>query len=64
MLLVGFEPTIQVFEWEKTVHAVDCAATVIGLHGITAQAIVRFIVMATRKPESSIIFISMLHYRC
>jgi hypothetical protein len=28
---VGFEPTIPVFEWAKTVHALDSAATVIGL---------------------------------
>jgi hypothetical protein len=27
---VGFEPTIPVFEWAKTFHALDCAATVIG----------------------------------
>jgi hypothetical protein len=27
---VGFEPTISVFEQEKTVHALDGAATVIG----------------------------------
>jgi hypothetical protein len=27
---VGFEPTIPTFEREKTVHALDCAATVIG----------------------------------
>jgi hypothetical protein len=27
---VGFEPTIPVFEWVKTVHALDRAATVIG----------------------------------
>jgi hypothetical protein len=27
---VGFEPTITVFEWVKTVHALDHAATVIG----------------------------------
>jgi hypothetical protein len=26
---VGFEPTIPVFEWAKTVHALDSAATVI-----------------------------------
>jgi hypothetical protein len=25
-----FEPTISVFEWAKTVHALDRAATVIG----------------------------------
>jgi hypothetical protein len=27
----GFEPTIAVFEWVKTFHALDRAATVIGL---------------------------------
>jgi hypothetical protein len=27
---VGIEPTIPVFERAKTVHALDCAATVIG----------------------------------
>jgi hypothetical protein len=27
---VGFEPTIPVFERAKTVHALDCAAIVIG----------------------------------
>jgi hypothetical protein len=27
---VGFEPTVQVFERAKTVHALDRAATVIG----------------------------------
>jgi hypothetical protein len=30
MLRVGFEPRIPVFEWTKTVHALDSAATVIG----------------------------------
>jgi hypothetical protein len=30
MPLVGFEPTIPVFERTKTVHALDRAATVIG----------------------------------
>jgi hypothetical protein len=30
MSRVGFEPTIQVFERVKTVHALDRAATVIG----------------------------------
>jgi hypothetical protein len=29
---VGFEPTIPAFEREKTVHAIDRAATVIGVH--------------------------------
>jgi hypothetical protein len=27
---VGFEPTTPVFEWAKTVHALDRAATVVG----------------------------------
>jgi hypothetical protein len=27
---VGFETTIPVFEREKTVHALDCTATVVG----------------------------------
>jgi hypothetical protein len=31
MSQVGFEPTIPVFEWAKTVHALDRAATVIGM---------------------------------
>jgi hypothetical protein len=30
MSVVGFEPTIPVFERTKTVHALDRAATVIG----------------------------------
>jgi hypothetical protein len=30
MPVVGFEPTIPAFERAKTVHALDCAATVIG----------------------------------
>jgi hypothetical protein len=30
MSLVGFEPTIPVFEWAKMVHSLDHAATVIG----------------------------------
>jgi hypothetical protein len=28
---VRFKPTIPVFEWEKTVHMLDSAATVIGI---------------------------------
>jgi hypothetical protein len=31
---VGFEPTISAFEREKTFHALDRAATVIGSHDI------------------------------
>jgi hypothetical protein len=32
MLRVGFEPKIPVFEWTKTVHALDRAAAVIGMN--------------------------------
>jgi hypothetical protein len=28
---MGFEPTIPVFEWEKAIHALVSAATMIGL---------------------------------
>jgi hypothetical protein len=31
MPCVGFEPTILALEWAKTVHALDRAATVIGI---------------------------------
>jgi hypothetical protein len=31
MSWVGFEPTIPVFEWVKTFHALDCVATVISI---------------------------------
>jgi hypothetical protein len=34
MLRVVFQPTSPVFKRAKTVHALDRAATVIGLHGI------------------------------
>jgi hypothetical protein len=34
---VGFEPTIPVFEWGKTVHASDRAATVIDKNIITSN---------------------------
>jgi hypothetical protein len=34
---VGFEPTIQVFERAKTVHALDRAATGIGVIGFLPQ---------------------------
>jgi hypothetical protein len=33
---VGLEPTIPVFEWAKTVHALDRAATVTGRRSIGA----------------------------
>jgi hypothetical protein len=31
MSQVGFEPTIPVFEWAKTIYALDRAAAVIGV---------------------------------
>jgi hypothetical protein len=38
MPLVGFEPTISLFELAKTVHALDLTATLIG----TVQRLLRF----------------------
>jgi hypothetical protein len=34
---VGFEPTIPAFEWAKTVHDLDRAATVIGIINIRTE---------------------------
>jgi hypothetical protein len=34
MPLVGFEPTIPIFEWAKGVHALDGAATAIDIQKI------------------------------
>jgi hypothetical protein len=34
---VGFEHTITVYERAKIVHALDCAATVIGVHTHTTE---------------------------
>jgi hypothetical protein len=31
MSRVGYEPAIPVFDWTKTVHALDCEATLIGV---------------------------------
>jgi hypothetical protein len=49
---VGFESTVPAFERAKTVHALNRAATVIGistrLHGVVSQKIVLFIVTTTR----------------
>jgi hypothetical protein len=42
MFRVGFKPTIPVFEWAKTVHALDCAATVIGqCHCLVARHLIK-----------------------
>jgi hypothetical protein len=37
--LVGFEPTIPVFERAKTVHALDRAANVVGSHDIKTRVL-------------------------
>jgi hypothetical protein len=42
---VGFEPTIPVFEREKTVHALDRAATVIGSFNIYVREIPMYVCM-------------------
>jgi hypothetical protein len=34
---LGFEPTFPVFEWAKTVNALDVAATVIGYMRLTVM---------------------------
>jgi hypothetical protein len=31
---IRFEPTISVFQWAKTVHALDCATIVIGNNSV------------------------------
>jgi hypothetical protein len=47
---VGFEPTIPVFEWAKTVHALDRAVTVIG-NFITIDTIYCMPVNTVQFPE-------------
>jgi hypothetical protein len=42
---VGFEPTFQVLEWEKTVHALDRATTVIGTTDIIHSVIINLLAM-------------------
>jgi hypothetical protein len=37
MPVVGFETTILVFVWEKTVHALDRAITVIGSNAVHSR---------------------------
>jgi hypothetical protein len=39
---VRFEPTIAVFEPPKTAHALDCAATVIGVLGVQMNKSIRY----------------------
>jgi hypothetical protein len=51
MLGVGFEPTIPVFERAKTVHALDRAATVIGITDLHALQITT----VPAKPFSSLL---------
>jgi hypothetical protein len=42
MLRVGLEPKIPIFERVKTIHALDCAATVIGTFLLTYVKLVTF----------------------
>jgi hypothetical protein len=51
---VGFEPAIPVFERAKTVHALDCAATVIGT-GSTNNLLSLSFFMATHARKQSIL---------
>jgi hypothetical protein len=37
----GFEPTIPAFDWAKTVHALERAATVIGTLSVTCNVIIK-----------------------
>jgi hypothetical protein len=41
---VGFEPKIPVYEWAKTVHASDRAATVIAFNFLSASLVFQSIV--------------------
>jgi hypothetical protein len=50
---VGFEPTITVFERAKTVHALDCAATVIGNIIMMMMIIIIIIIIRTGVAEYS-----------
>jgi hypothetical protein len=43
---MGFEPKIPAFEWAKTVHALDRAATVIG---VTASGAQKFAFLCQRE---------------
>jgi hypothetical protein len=49
MPLVGFEPTIPAFEREKTVHALDGAATVIGFYSISQYIIFSISIYVTEQ---------------
>jgi hypothetical protein len=42
---VGFEPKIPAFERAKTVHALDCAATVIGLWNVANRNMLYLIML-------------------
>jgi hypothetical protein len=55
---VGFEPTIPVFEWAKTVHALDRAATVIGKRVYLSMALLPFV-----KPRPLFQFPNPIHSR-
>jgi hypothetical protein len=44
----GFEPMTPVFEWVKTVHALDCVVTVIG--GIYSYHLICYFIAFPRWP--------------
>jgi hypothetical protein len=54
MTQVGFESTIPVFERTKTVHTLDCAATVIGSLSIYLNNTIYFSIWTTdiKKKDS------------
>jgi hypothetical protein len=52
MRQVGFEPTIPVFERAKTVHALDSAATVIGIHGLYSSLNIVSVVISKRATQN------------
>jgi hypothetical protein len=51
---VGFEPTISAFERAKTVHALECAATVTGQIGFCS---IYFSTLETVRPQKILLFI-------
>jgi hypothetical protein len=57
---VGFETTISVLERTKTVHALDCVATVIGIKLLLYLKLNLWII---RKEWGFLIYLSVVHDR-
>jgi hypothetical protein len=53
---VGFQPTTPVFEWAKTIHVLECAASVICPFQIYILYNVLFIVDCPQAPELSKVY--------